>query len=261
MARHHNSSLLWGYGFALLVMALIMPPIAQSQLYHTFADQRSFLGLPNFWNVASNLPFLLIGAAGMIFLQTKKQVDRREDSTGIYTAYQWVFFSTLLVFPGSVWYHWSPDNDSLLWDRLPIAVGMMALLAAVMLERISIERPKLLLITLIALGATSVVYWYWSEQQGAGNLNYYLAIQFGALLLVALLVRFYPSRYSRAHDLYGALGWYSLAKIAELFDEPIYQLAGVVSGHTLKHLLAAMGVYWLLRMLRLRVNDKAPGHI
>ena len=259
MTLHHNNVFLWWYGFALLMAAMIMPPVAQSQLYHAFADQRSFLGVPNFWNVVSNLPFLLIGAAGIIFLRAEKQRSRKTGSSGIHSAYQWVFFSTLLVFPGSTYYHWSPDNSSLLWDRLPIAIGMMALLAAVLLERISLKQPNLLLSTFVSLGAASVMYWYWSEQQGAGNLNYYIAVQFGALLLVALLAGCYPSRYSRARDLYGVLGWYGLAKIAEIFDESIYQISGMVSGHTLKHLLAAMGVYWLTRMLRLREDSsKSP---
>lgn len=252
----HGNIFLWGYGLILLMVAMIMPPVAQSQLYHAFADQHSFLGIPNFWDVVSNLPFLLIGAAGIIFLRQDKQRDRKTDSTSVHSAYQLVFLSTLLVFPGSAYYHWSPDNISLLWDRLPIAIGMMALLAAVLLERIPLKRPNLLLIIFVSLGAASVVYWYWSEQQGAGNLNYYIAVQFGALLLVALLVGFYSSRYSRAHDLYGVLGWYGLAKIAEIFDEPIYQISGIVSGHTLKHLLAAMGVYWLIRMLRLRADSR-----
>ena len=242
------------YGFVLLVMAMIMPPVAQSQLYHAFSDQRGFLGIPNFLDVVSNLPFLLIGVAGIIFLRSEKRDGWRNDSTGIRSAYQLVFLSTLLVFPGSAYYHWAPNNDNLLWDRLPIATGMMALVAAVLLERISIKRPNLLIVALISLGAVSVLYWYWSERAQAGNLNFYIAVQFGALLLIALLVRFYPSRYSRARDLYGVLGWYGLAKLAEMLDQPIYQMSGTVSGHTLKHLLAALGIYWLLRMLRLRAD-------
>lgn len=253
MMLPHNNVFIWWYGLALLMIAIIMPPVAQSQIYHAFADQRNFLGIPNFWDVVSNIPFLLIGMAGIIFLRSNKQRDRVIGPTGICSAYQLVFFSALLVFPGSAYYHWSPDNMSLLWDRLPIAIGIMALLAAVLFERIPLKRPNLLLIAFVSLGAASVAYWYWSEQKGTGSLNYYIAVQFGALLLVAILARCYPSCYSRAYDLYGVLGWYSLAKIAEMFDEPIYQISRmIISGHTLKHLLAAMGVYWLYRMLRLR---------
>jgi len=38
-----------------------LDPIAQSQVYHNFADQRSILGIPNFLDVASNLPFFIFG--------------------------------------------------------------------------------------------------------------------------------------------------------------------------------------------------------
>ena len=44
---------------------LLLPPISQDQSYHQFADQRTLLGVPNFWNVVSNLPFIAIGAAGL----------------------------------------------------------------------------------------------------------------------------------------------------------------------------------------------------
>src|ERR1700746_1848008 len=48
-----------------LAVLLLLPPIPQDQSYHQFADQRTLLGIPNFWNVVSNLPFLVVGAAGL----------------------------------------------------------------------------------------------------------------------------------------------------------------------------------------------------
>jgi hypothetical protein len=50
---------------ASLSALLLLPAIPQDQSYHQFADQRTFLGIPNFWNVVSNLPFVAIGAAGL----------------------------------------------------------------------------------------------------------------------------------------------------------------------------------------------------
>ena len=44
---------------------LLVPPITQDQSYHQFADQRTPFGIPNFWNVISNLPFIAVGAAGL----------------------------------------------------------------------------------------------------------------------------------------------------------------------------------------------------
>ena len=53
----------------LMVVSLatlpLLPPIAQDPTYHQFADQRTLLGIPNFWNVVSNLPFVLVGAMGL----------------------------------------------------------------------------------------------------------------------------------------------------------------------------------------------------
>jgi hypothetical protein len=49
------------------------------------------------------------------------------------------------------------------------------------------------------------------------------------------------------------VGFYVLAKILETGDRQIFALTGhTVSGHTLKHLAAAMAGYWMLRMLRRR---------
>ena len=49
---------------ASLLGLLLLPPISQDQNYHDFADQRTILGIPHFWNVVSNLPFIVIGVAG-----------------------------------------------------------------------------------------------------------------------------------------------------------------------------------------------------
>jgi hypothetical protein len=238
----------------LIATAFFGPPIPQDDGYHEFVGQNTYLGIPNFGNVASNFPFLLVGVAGIIFLRREnRQLSHNSGSVlAEHRPYFVLFVCIILVFPGSAYYHLAPDNNTLFWDRLPIAMGIMALLAATLLERISLKRADLILGLLVLLGAASVVYWKWSEQQGSGNLNYYIATQFGAILLIVLLVAFFPSRYSRGSDIYVALGWYALAKLAEILDEPIYELGEIITGHELKHLLSALAIYWILRMLMLR---------
>ena len=56
------------YGFMLISLAglMLLPPLLQNQGYHGFADQRTLFGIPNFWNVFSNLPFIVVGAAGLL---------------------------------------------------------------------------------------------------------------------------------------------------------------------------------------------------
>lgn len=244
----------------LIVAAFLSPPTPQPDAYHEFVGQHTYLGIPNFGNIVSNLPFLWVGIAGLIFLHKEKK--RNSCGAGFvlpeHRPYLVMFICTILVFSGSAYYHWAPDNHSLFWDRLPIAMGIMALLTAVWQERIPTKQPDGVLVVLVLLGAASVMYWIWSEQQGSGNLNYYIATQGGAILLIILLVTFFPSRYSRGSDFYAVLGWYALAKLAELLDEPVYQLGGIISGHALKHLLAGLAVYWVLRMLKRR--EPLAGH-
>lgn len=242
----------------LLVVALgvaaILPPVSQPLSYHQFVDQRAFGFVPNFLNVVSNLIFLFVGTAGLVFLRRVQAVSSQKTFADMQECWPYwvVFLSALMVSVGSAYYHWEPGNSTLVWDRLPIAIGMMALLAAAVSERIGIRQGLRLLPVLIMIGMGSVVYWYWSEQQGAGNLNFYIVVQFCSILLIVLLAILFPSRYTRGADIYGVITLYGLAKLAEILDEQIYLLGQIVSGHTLKHLLAGMAVYWVLRMLQKR---------
>lgn len=237
-----------------LLIAAILPPIPQPSSYHQFVDQRIFLGIPNFLNVASNLIFLIVGIAGLVFL--KRVQTESSQKTFALMSERWpyliIFLSTLMVSAASAYYHWKPENSTLFWDRLPIAIGIMALLAATVTERIGIRQGLQMLPLLIMIGVASVIYWYWSEQRGAGNLNFYIVAQFYSIAMIVLLAILFPSRYTRGADIHGVIALYGLAKLAELLDEEIYHLGQIVSGHTLKHIFAGLAVYWILRMLQKR---------
>ena len=87
--------------------------------------------------------------------------------------------------------------------------------------------------------------------RGAGDLRLYATVQAFSVvfLLVALLFR---PRYTRGADLVVVAGFYVLAKVLETFDREIFRVVHGVSGHTLKHLAAALAGYWILRMLQKR---------
>ena len=251
--NHRNR--LWLLGIlavAMVLAAAIMPPIPQPAEYHQFADRRSYFGIPNFFDVISNIVFLFVGMAGLVFLLHSRLTRRAFVALPERWPYLILFLSVLAACFGSAYYHWLPDNDRLVWDRLPMATGFMALLAALLVERISPKVGLRLLPVLLMTGAGSVLHWYWSEQLGAGNLNFYIVVQFCSLLIILLLVIFFLPRYSRGTDIYMMIAWYGLAKLAELADQEIYALGQVISGHTAKHLLAALAVYWILRMLQKR---------
>jgi hypothetical protein len=254
-SREARIAILWASAAAIALAVALIPPFAQPDAYHSFADQRALLGVANFLDVGSNLAFLVVGVGGLYFVLRGTQADGGRAFQDPAERWAWgvVFAAVALTSCGSGYYHLAPDSPRLAWDRLPMAVGFMGLVAATVSERISAKAGLRLLVPLCVLGAGSVWYWRWSAASGFENLNPYGAVQFGSALLILLMVVLFPSRYTRSHDLLGAVILYALAKLAEHFDGEIFVATGeIVSGHSLKHLIAAMAIYWLLRMLRLR---------
>ena len=174
----------------------------------------------------------------------------------------WPFFTGVtLTAVGSGYYHWQPDNGALFWDRLPMTLAFMALLASVIGERISGRVGARLLWPLLLVGGLSALYWHVTEQRGAGDLRPYGLVQFGTMVLVPLILLLFPARYTGAPYYWLSFGCYGLAKVAEYFDQGLLRLTAV-SGHTWKHLAAAASAYWILRMLERRrplAADAQPG--
>jgi hypothetical protein len=242
-------------GVGAVVLVLLVPPLPQDPTYHDFADKRPLLGVPHCCNVVSNVPFLVVGALGLWFVL-------RRPGAFLDPAERWpyaVFFvGVALTAVGSSYYHLDPNNDRLLWDRLPMAVAFMALFSSVVAERVHLRAGLWLMPLLVAAGVASVLYWHRTEQEGHGDLRFYYLVQFYPLLVLPILLLFFPARYTGTSYLVGALGWYVLAKVLEdPFDAPVYSHTGV-SGHTLKHLSAALAALWILEMLRHRRPVSAP---
>ena len=246
ISKNAGISLLLVVTVAVMATALLLPRIPQPQSYHLFADQRRFLGIPNFANVISNFPFAAIGLWGLAFLRRAHFRDKREA-----WPYGVLFAGLVLTAFGSSYYHLQPSNATLVWDRLPMAILFMSLTAALIAERLSLRAGLWLLPVLLFVGIGSVYQWYASELRGAGDLRFYSAVQVYSLLFLLVAVLLRPT-YTRGTDLAIVAGFYVLAKIFEALDRPIFELGHIVSGHTLKHLAAAAAGYWILRMLQKR---------
>jgi len=237
-----------------LVILFLVPAIPQSEVYHKFADDRPLLGVPNCLDVISNVLFLVVGLLGLRFVSLRS-VGKRP--LVVYPSERWVwltFFSgiTLTAF-GSAYYHLNPNDSTLVWDRIPMAISFMALVVAVVAERISVSAATRLLAPLLVLGAGSVIYWRVTQANSRGDLRPYILVQFGSLSVLVMLLALFKPRYTRGSDLIVSLGIYALAKIFEAADLQIFTLGGFVSGHTFKHIAAAISAYWILRMLQRRV--------
>ena len=243
--------LLCGFLALGLGALLLVPPIPQDPAYHLFADERGFLGIPNFANVVSNFPFLLVGVVGLIVVCGKQEraifqwpEDRRP--------YAVFFFGVALVSLGSAYYHWDPSNDSLFWDRLPMTVAFMGLSAGILADRVERRFALTYLLPLMVLaGIASLVYWDLTERAGAGDLRFYGFVQFFPIVALPLVFWLFPkARYTGTKGLLWVVAFYVLAKILELLDVQIFMaLGGLISGHSLKHLAAAVATLMVLPML------------
>jgi hypothetical protein len=235
---------------AFVVMFGFVRPIPQNPAFHDFCDVRGFARIPNVLNVLSNLPFLVVGVMGLNWMcQRPAACDRK-----LAPAYALFFASLVATAAGSAYYHWAPSNQTLFWDRLPIAVGFMSVFAAVVAERIS-HRLDLAWLPLALLGAGSVVLWRITD-----DLRLYGLVKFLPILLIPTILYLYPARWSHGSGLIAAIGAYMVAKLFEDGDLRIYTALGqVVSGHTLKHLAAAFGAWLVYRMLtqRQRIDSAA----
>jgi hypothetical protein len=230
----------------LLVMIALMMilgwwmhgPIPQDLLYHGFADQRKLLGIAHAVDVLSNSLFFVVGIPG-IYLT----LSRRRQLNGLTNPYLAFFIAVTLTAFGSAYYHYTPNNATLVWDRLPMSVGFMSILAAIIAERVNLKLGLQLFPWLVAAGLCSVFYWQWQD-----DLRPYFLVQFGTLLALALLLLIY--RQPDSHYLWLGIACYVIAKVFEVYDPQVYLFTSSwVSGHTLKHLSA--GVTPLLIVMKI----------
>jgi hypothetical protein len=225
----------------LLYLLLLQAPIPQDKGYHLFADARTCLGIRNFGNVASNLAFLLVGLVGWLWCHHYLR-------SGARLAWMVFFIGVALVFAGSGYYHATPNDDTLVWDRLPMTLAFMGLFAALVSEHLGARYERALLIPALIIGIASVLWWRHTD-----DLRFYIWVQLAPLLAIPFVLALFPGRYTHRWYMLFGLGFYGLAKIAEFYDKETYALTSLfVSGHSVKHLLAAMAPLCLLLMLRRR---------
>ncbi len=212
----------------MIAASAFVPPITQDPGYHNFADQRMICGIPNFWNVVSNAAFLVAAAFGA------RVINRR---AGYRAAPLFVVMGTVLVAFGSAYYHWSPNLETLFWDRLPMTIVFMAVFAITIGERIDERVGRWSLVPLLVIGAASVFYW-----RATGDLRFYGAVQFYPMIAIVAMLILRPWAYSRL-PLAGMIAFYIVAKLLESFDRQVATIL-TTGGHPWKHAAAAAALVW-----------------
>ena len=207
-------------------------PLVQDESYHNFCDSKMVLNVPNFWNVVSNLPFLIVGILG-VFKTCKFQNSKIQ--------YLLFFLGISFVSIGSGYYHWSPSNSTLVWDRLPMTIAFMSLFSIIISEFINDTLGKKLLFPTVLIGLFSVIYWQFFD-----DLRIYVLVQFYPMIAIPVILLFFTSKYNLTYGYWVLSAAYFIAKIFEYFDHEMDVWFNGISGHPLKHITAALGIFFLL---------------
>ena len=222
--------------FSIAIIAIagifILSPIEQNKEYHNFCDSNTIFNIPNFWNVVSNIPFLIIGFVGLYKTSTLSETRIQ---------YVMFFLGISLVSLGSGYYHLNPNNDTLVWDRLPMTIAFMSLFSIIISEFVDLKIGLKILFPALLIGLLSVVYWIVFN-----DLKIYLLVQFYPILAILIILIFYKSKYNLTIGYWMLLFAYIIAKFFEHFDYQTQSVLKILSGHTLKHLVISIGIISLL---------------
>ena len=228
----------------LILLAIFLPSIEQNQNYHNFADQRVLFGVNNAFDTLSNLAFIIVGILGLVNFYNNQYIKISNSFSVILHLF---FISIILTGLGSSFYHLSPNDFTLVFDRLAMSLVFASILAMLAYLKISPRFGLHTLAELLILAPLTVLIWKFN-----GNLTPYVVLQFGGIILVILTLLLTKTRmqgpcFTSLIILYGA------AKLVEFYDEKIFNLSqNLISGHTLKHLIAALAVIIFVSPLKVK---------
>lgn len=242
MTQKTKIQLLLFVAFSTIFAMCFVSPIPQSAAYHQFADTNVFLGIPNFFNVLSNLPFLLFGGMGILTILRQKKVALWQNRL-------FFFIGVFLTGFGSAYYHWNPCVETLVWDRLPMVIAFMPFFTLIIGEYIAEKWGEKLLFPMLLLGIASVLYWYWSEMNHAGDLRSYALVQFLPLLLTPMIMLLFERKLGKTNIYWMIIATYALAKVFETFDAAIF-IYFPISGHSLKHIISSLAAFFFWQNLK-----------
>lgn len=241
-----------------ITLACFGPAVAQYANYHAFADQRVLWGLPFAMDVLSNLPFALLGVWGLVRLRNWQRPLARRVGFAVQLPCDAqlplgrLFFAGLLLTAlCSSYYHLQPNDLGLAIDRMGMLAAFAGLMGLAAADRISARAGQWTAAAVLALGPVAVAMWALT-----GNLLPWSVVQGGGMLLIVCLALRKPLIGARGVPLV-AVAWYVLAKVLELGDHQVLAWTdGLVSGHTLKHLAAAMAAWPVMAVMQ---NGATPG--
>ncbi len=236
--------LLAGITFTAVVLVFnLVPAIPQDLHYHAFANEQTIASIPNFYNVISNAGFILCGLWGLSLLK-KKQLSPMA---------LLMFICMILTGLGSAYYHHEPNNETLLWDRLPMTLVFTSFFAEIYARYFGIKQAVPVWIGALVTGVVSVLYWQYTELHGCGDLRLYALVQFLPILLIVVICFSHGKINTYMHAPLAIIFiCYLGAKFFEHHDHAVFAETQWISGHPIKHVLASIataGIVWMVKRI------------
>ncbi|XP_020593472.1 uncharacterized protein LOC110033745 isoform X1 [Phalaenopsis equestris] len=229
-----------------LILLVATPTIPHSPTQHIFADMRNFLGVPNTLNVLTTYPYLFFGVPGLVFCLSGScfGISLKGELWG------WVLFyaGTAAAAFGSAYYHLKPDDDRIIWERLPMMISTISLLSNLVIERLDERVGISCLISLLMLVFVSATI-----ERTFDDLRLCIIFHFIPCIAIPVLVFLFPPKYTHSTYWFWATGFYLLSRFESVADMKVYSIDRyIISGHSLEHLCLAMVAFILTVMLWLR---------
>jgi len=241
MKFQYKLALLISVATTCVLLVFMMSPIAQDTNYHNFIDNTTCLNISNFNNVISNLGFIILGVYGLIY-NMKKIADN--------ALVLILLLGLLLTGIGSGYYHWEPNNFTLVFDRLPMVIVFMSFFIFIISTYISKKHLLIYGSILMLMGFGSVLYWSYTESFNEGDLRPYILVQFLPMVLIPLILIIFKNKKNKSFYIFPVFGCYLLAKLFEYFDKEVFTFTNeIISGHTLKHIISAIATYYIYKWM------------
>uniref|UniRef100_A0A0D9UXX5 Uncharacterized protein n=1 Tax=Leersia perrieri TaxID=77586 RepID=A0A0D9UXX5_9ORYZ len=237
-------------GGAVLASALLLvatPRLRHSPALHLFADMRNLLGVPNTLNVLTAYPLLLAGVPGLVLCLCGSGcfgISLRWEALG------WFLFYTgnIAAAFGSAYYHLKPDDDRLIWDRLPMMISASSLLSILVIERVDERVGLSCLLSLLSLILVSSAC-----ERVLDDMRLWVVLNFAPCIAIPAMLFLFPPKYTHSRFWFLATGFYLLARFEGLADRKVYSVNRYfISGHSLEHLCFALVTLILTVMLSFR---------
>lgn len=231
----------------VLAVFSFLPAIPQDPCYHHFANDTMLVSIPNFYNVISNLGFVISGMVGLVVLKKHR----------IKSPMVWLLFiGMLLTGFGSAYYHYNPNNQTLVWDRLPMTLVFSSFFAELYAQYFNYKHALCIWLFTICVGIVSIAYWYDTEKMAHGDLRLYAIVQFLPMLLISIMCIGSYNKNKIIHlPLLATFVCYLAAKMFEHFDHTIFAQTHLIGGHFMKHVCASFATGCIVWMIKRRYEQ------